>query len=88
VDPVTKEVTKNMVDRDVPVSGEYIYSLRYEEFIAPVIKTEQYLMKEVEKLNTEVASLKSTIQSLVKDMATIKAGNSTIQSIKLGGNII
>ena len=35
------------------VEGKYSYSLRYEEFIAPIIKALQYALKEIETLKSQ-----------------------------------
>lgn len=41
-----------------PIEGEYVYGLRYEEFIAPLIKTVQLQQKEIDELKKEVELLK------------------------------
>ena len=41
-----------------PVEGEYVYGLRYEEFIAPLIKTVQLQQKEIDELKQEIKLLK------------------------------
>lgn len=46
----------------VPVEGEYVYGLRYEEFIAPMIKTIQMQQAEIDFLKKEVAELKALIR--------------------------
>lgn len=47
-DDGTKE--KHIEHKERAVEGEYIYGLRYEEFIAPMIKTIQLQQKEIEEL--------------------------------------
>lgn len=44
--------------------GEYIYGLRYEEFIAPLIKTVQLQQEDINYLKEEVALLKEEIALL------------------------
>ena len=43
-----KEIQKVTKQREIP--GEYRYGLRYEEFIAPLIKMVQIQQKEIDKL--------------------------------------
>ena len=42
------EYIENIIDE--PVEGEYIYGLRYDEFVAILIKMCQNLQNEVDKL--------------------------------------
>lgn len=49
---------------DVPIEGEYIYSLRYEEFIALNTHVIQHLYNENYKLKTEIAELKDEITKI------------------------
>lgn len=46
------------------VEGEYVYGLRYEEFIAPLIKTVQIQQTEIDTLKQEVDLLKQEIDLL------------------------
>ena len=46
------------------VEGEYDYSLRYDEFIAPLIKVVQEQQKEIEKLKEDIDFLKQYIYQL------------------------
>jgi hypothetical protein len=48
--------------RSRDVEGEYVYGLRYEEFIAPMIKTIQMQQKEIDSLKQEIAELKALIK--------------------------
>ena len=50
--PVTKIKTKE-------VEGEYIYSLRYEEFISPLIKFVQIQNERIDKLENDISELKN-----------------------------
>lgn len=50
--PVTKIKTKE-------VKGEYIYSLRYEEFISPLIKFVQIQNERIDKLENDISELKN-----------------------------
>ena len=40
--------------KQVPIPGEFIYGLRYEEFIAPLIKTVQLQQQEIEELKHRI----------------------------------
>lgn len=40
--------------KQVPIPGEYTYGLRYEEFIAPLIKTVQLQQQEIEELKHRI----------------------------------
>lgn len=61
-----KDANGNTVfnDMQVDVPGEYTYALRYEEFIAPVIKTEQLQQEDINSLKEEVNLLKEEIALL------------------------
>ena len=43
-------VEEQTIEEDVPVEGEYIYSLRYEEFIGLVTQASQHALKKIEVL--------------------------------------
>lgn len=59
---IENEATGELVlDLDADGNAQYEYALRYEEFIAPLIKTVQEQQKQIEELRTEIESLK-TIQ--------------------------
>lgn len=47
-------VDKVTTTRERKVEGEYIYGLRYEEFIAPLIKTVQLQQQEIEELKHRI----------------------------------
>lgn len=44
------------------VEGEYVYGLRYEEFIAPMIKTIQMQQQEIDTLKSELAEIKAKLK--------------------------
>ncbi len=48
------------------IEGEYDYSLRYDEFIAPIIKVIQSQHEEIETLKQETAVLKRQLSDLMK----------------------
>ena len=52
------------VYRDKIIEGEYVYGLRYEEFIAPVISVCQSLMQENETLKGRMDELEKRIEAL------------------------
>ncbi len=47
------------------IEGEYDYSLRYDEFIAPIIKVIQSQHEEIETLKQETQMLKQQMQQLM-----------------------
>ena len=47
-----------------PVEGEYVYGLRYEEFIAPIIKTIQMQEEEIQTRKLKIDELKSRLDIL------------------------
>ena len=47
-----------------PVEGEYIYGLRYDEFLAPIIKTIQHRQKILDSLDEEIELLEARITAL------------------------
>ena len=57
---------------DMPVEGEYRYGLRYEEFMAPAIKTIQLLQNQVDAQQQEIDELK---QQLAEIKAMLNGGN-------------
>ena len=52
------------VYRDKVIEGEYVYGLRYEEFIAPIISVAQSLMQENEVLKGRMDELEKRIEAL------------------------
>ena len=54
-------VEKQTIEEDVPIEGEYIYSLRYEEFIALNTHMIQKQQSEIETLKDEIAKIKAAI---------------------------
>ena len=61
--PKTKTVTdeEGTVIEEKIVENEYLYGLRYEEFIAPLIKTVQLQQKEINALNERLNKLEGGI---------------------------
>ena len=50
--------------KQYPIEGEYRYSLRYEEFIAPMIKTIQIRQKELDEQEELIKTLEARITAL------------------------
>ena len=72
-----QEPTKKLVEV-VADDGEtqYMYGLRYEELIAPIVSHSQYLYKKTEALEKENAELKSTLESVLTRLDSLeKSGN-------------
>ena len=45
------------------LEGEYNYSLRYDEFIAPLIKVVQEQQKEIENQQQQITQLKNALEN-------------------------
>lgn len=45
----------------MPVEGKYVYGLRYDEFIAPMIKTIQMQQQEIDELKQQLAEIKAML---------------------------
>ena len=65
---VTKDENGNKLEEPIEevVEGEHDYSLRYDEFIAPIIKVIQSQHEEIETLKQETAVLKRQLSDLMK----------------------
>lgn len=50
---------KNYTPVDLMDENTFRYGLRYEEFIAPMIKTIQHLQKEIESLNNKISTMEN-----------------------------
>lgn len=50
----------------VPVEGEFTYGLRYDEFIAPMITTIQYLLTEVDMLKQQLKTLRKDVENITQ----------------------
>lgn len=61
-----EEIIEVQYDESVPVEGEYIYSLRYEEFIALNTKAIQYALEEQKKMKNEYEALRKQVEELAK----------------------
>ena len=70
IDEDGKEIEKPVLDEDG--KKQYIYSLRYSEFIALNTHMIQKLYKENEEMKTEIASLKESVSFLLKEMEILK----------------
>ena len=51
-----EEISKE-IEKDVRVEGEYVYGLKYNEFISPMIKMIQLQQKKIEELEARIAEL-------------------------------
>lgn len=60
------------VYRDKVIEGEYVYGLRYEEFIAPIISVAQSLMEENAEIKLENIRLNELIESLAERVETLE----------------
>lgn len=76
METVTK--TRTLTKEEV-IDGEFVYGLRYEEFISPVIKVEQILVitvqeqqKEINELKKEVSKQWEEINKLKKEVEELK----------------
>ena len=70
IDEDGKEIEEPVLDEDG--KEQYIYSLRYSEFIALNTHMIQKLYKENEEMKTEIASLKESVSFLLKEMEILK----------------
>lgn len=70
--PFLREENGCQIKDDMPVEGEYTYGLRYEEFIAPTIKTVQVLKNRIDEQQQEIDELK---QQLAEIKAMLNGGN-------------
>ena len=55
----TGEIEEKATIVDQAVEGEYIYGLRYEEFISPLIKMVQDQQREIESLKARLDELEN-----------------------------
>ena len=55
---------KRTEEKQRPIEGEYRYGLRYEEFIAPLIKTTQLQQKELDEKEERIKNLEERISKL------------------------
>ena len=55
----TGEDEEEIISRDQIVEGEYVYGLRYEEFISPLIKMVQDQQREIESLKARLDELEN-----------------------------
>ena len=59
---ITKQ--KRTEEKERPIEGEFRYGLRYEEFIAPLIKTVQLQQKELEEKDKRINDLEDRLSKL------------------------
>lgn len=57
-------VEEQTIEENVPVEGEYIYSLRYEEFIALVAQATQYALNKIETLEERMSKFEERLALL------------------------
>ena len=64
---ITADENGNKLEKSIEeiVEGEFEYGLRYDEFIAPMIKVIQSQHEEIETLKQETADLKQQMQQLI-----------------------
>ena len=64
---ITEDENGNKLQKPIEkvIEGEYDYSLRYDEFIAPIIKVIQSQHEEIETLKQETQMLKQQMQQLM-----------------------
>lgn len=67
-----KTIQNSETGEDEVVEGEYIYSLRYEEFIAPMILFEQQNREKIEELENENTLLKEKLSSLEERLKALE----------------
>ena len=56
--------TEQVNPKQRPIEGEYIYSLRYIEFLAPMIKTIQFQKEDYDNIQSEIELIKSRLDKL------------------------
>ena len=59
-------VTGESIQNEIPVEGEYVYSLRYDEFIAPMITVIQNQQNRIDQLEELLTKLQEEINELKK----------------------
>lgn len=73
-------VEKTIVSEEEIIEGEYIYGLRYEEFISPLIKVTQILWEKVTNLEEKVTMLEEENIILKKENVELKEKMQNIES--------
>lgn len=71
-EPEYDEKTGKIIKESEVVEGEYIYSLRYDEFISPIIKVEQSHNERLIELETIVEEQQNTINDLEQEINALK----------------
>jgi FtsZ-binding cell division protein ZapB len=72
VEKAAQECNWNFPGIDVPRNEKEVYSLRYVDFIMPLVKSVQELNAQNEKLQSENAGLKVRMEKLEKENAEMK----------------
>ena len=73
VDKAAKECNWNFPGIDIPQNENQVYSLRYGDFIMPLVKSVQELSSENQKLKAENALLKAKLEEQQKQIDAINA---------------
>jgi predicted RNase H-like nuclease (RuvC/YqgF family) len=73
VEKAAKECNWNFPGIDIPRNEKEVYSLRYVDFIMPLVKSVQELNAQNEKLQSENAELKTRLKKLEQENAEMKA---------------
>jgi len=73
VDKAAKECNWNFPGIDIPQNENQVYSLRYVDFIMPLVKSVQELSSENQKLKAENALLKAKLDEQQKQIEEIQA---------------
>ena len=60
---VVTRTSTHIERKDRPITGQYLYGLRYEEFIPALTKVVQMQDKEITNLKTELASIKNRLNN-------------------------
>ena len=77
----TRKVQKEQV-----VDGEYIYSLRYDEFIAPIIKVEQGHENRLNEQDERIEVLENIVQSQQAEINELKQAFNELKEMIKNGN--
>jgi trimeric autotransporter adhesin len=74
VEASAKKLGYNFSGVDAPKNDKDLYSLRYAEFVVPLVKAVQELSSKNDSLQTVVDSLQSQINSIVQQITALKSG--------------
>lgn len=84
VEATAKRLGYNFSGIDAPKNDNDLYSLRYSDFVVPLVKAVQELSAKNDSLQTVVDSLQSQINSIVQQIAVLK--NGALTSVSSGPN--